>query len=96
MVFRSMYRPECVFVTASTGLAACSIGGTTIHSFAGIGLGVEEKEVLLEKVSSRKEVRVRWQTTKALVIDEISMVDADLFVSSSSGVVLLNKLLPLS
>ncbi len=33
--------PERVAVTASTGLAACNIGGMTLHSFAGIGLGKE-------------------------------------------------------
>lgn len=30
---------EGVFVTAPTGVAAINVGGTTIHSFAGIGLG---------------------------------------------------------
>ena len=31
--------PEQVQVTASTGIAACNIGGVTLHRFAGIGLG---------------------------------------------------------
>ncbi|RMZ70731.1 hypothetical protein GMOD_00000864 [Pyrenophora seminiperda CCB06] len=30
--------PDRVAVTASTGLAACNIGGVTLHSFSGIGL----------------------------------------------------------
>eukprot|EP00954_Amorphochlora_amoebiformis_P005268 415819-Amorphochlora_amoeboformis.AAC.1 len=30
--------PEGMYVTASTGRAAVQIGGTTLHSFAGIGL----------------------------------------------------------
>eukprot|EP00271_Cylindrocystis_brebissonii_P009916 TRINITY_DN2556_c0_g1_i1.p1 TRINITY_DN2556_c0_g1~~TRINITY_DN2556_c0_g1_i1.p1 ORF type:complete len:578 (-),score=55.00 TRINITY_DN2556_c0_g1_i1:428-2161(-) len=76
---RIMHDPDAVFVTASTGLAACSIGGTTIHSFAGIGLGNESKEALFDKVFMRREARARWMRCKALVIDEISMVDAALF-----------------
>ncbi|KAA8567812.1 hypothetical protein EYC84_008267 [Monilinia fructicola] len=33
-----------VAVTASTGLAACNIGGVTLHSFGGIGLGKEDDQ----------------------------------------------------
>lgn len=71
------YRGNHVFVTASTGLAACAINGTTLHSFAGIGLGIGTKETLL--ASLNKERRKRWINTDVLVIDEISMIDAELF-----------------
>jgi hypothetical protein len=39
-------RPDAVAVTASTGIAACNVGGTTLHSFAGIGLGIEPADQL--------------------------------------------------
>ncbi|EUC32081.1 hypothetical protein COCCADRAFT_49239, partial [Bipolaris zeicola 26-R-13] len=42
--------PDRVAVTASTGLAACNIGGVTLHSFAGIGLGKEPVEDLVKKI----------------------------------------------
>ncbi|AGO12475.1 AaceriAER128Wp [[Ashbya] aceris (nom. inval.)] len=71
-------RQGAVAVTASTGLAACNIGGITVHSFAGIGLGNSSKENLLKKVKrSRKHVQ-RWQNCKCLIIDEISMIDGEL------------------
>ncbi|KAH9443918.1 hypothetical protein Pst134EB_033135 [Puccinia striiformis f. sp. tritici] len=72
-------RPDAVAITASTGMAACAIGGTTIHSFAGIGLGNEPKDQLLSKVRRNRKASGKWMRTKVLIIDEISMVDGDLF-----------------
>lgn len=51
---RMKYRrePDRIAVTASTGLAACNIEGTTLHSCAGIGLGNEPAVDLVKKVMS--------------------------------------------
>ncbi|GAA5987380.1 hypothetical protein JCM10908_001932 [Rhodotorula pacifica] len=70
---------DAVAVTASTGMAACNIGGTTIHSFAGIGLGIGPPEQLVSNVMRNKTAKTKWQRVKVLVIDEVSMVDAQLF-----------------
>ncbi|KAF7308275.1 ATP-dependent DNA helicase PIF1 [Mycena chlorophos] len=70
---------DAVAMTASTGIAACNIGGVTIHSFAGIGLGIEEAEKLADKIRKNKKAMTRWQRTKVLIIDEVSMLDGDLF-----------------
>ncbi|KAK4200431.1 PIF1-like helicase-domain-containing protein [Triangularia verruculosa] len=71
--------PEKLAVTASTGLAACNIGGITLHSFSGIGLGKEDVNVLVKKIRRNPKAKNRWIKTKTLIIDEISMVDSDLF-----------------
>ncbi|KAF7310006.1 ATP-dependent DNA helicase PIF1 [Mycena indigotica] len=70
---------DAVAMTASTGIAACNIGGVTIHSFAGIGLGIEDAEKLFEKIRRNKKALSRWTRTKVLIIDEVSMLDGDLF-----------------
>jgi ATP-dependent DNA helicase PIF1 len=71
--------PERVAVTASTGLAACNISGITLHSFSGIGLGKEDVPTLLKKIRRNPKAKNRWIKTKFLIIDEISMVDGELF-----------------
>ncbi|OBZ73732.1 ATP-dependent DNA helicase PIF1 [Grifola frondosa] len=71
--------PDAVAVTASTGIAACNIGGVTIHSFAGIGLGIESAEQLVSKIKKNKKASARWLRTQVLIIDEVSMVEGDLF-----------------
>ncbi|EST05467.1 DNA helicase Pif1 like protein [Kalmanozyma brasiliensis GHG001] len=72
-------RPDSVAVTASTGIAACNIGGVTIHSFAGIGLGKEPVLQLMSKIRKNRKSSARWQRTQVLIIDEVSMVDPALF-----------------
>lgn len=71
--------PERVAVTASTGLAACNIGGMTLHSFSGIGLGKEDTNTLVKKIRRNAKAKTRWLKTKTLIIDEVSMVDGELF-----------------
>lgn len=72
-------QPDRVAVTASTGLAACNVGGVTLHSFSGIGLGKEDIPELVKKIKRNVKAKNRWMRTKILIIDEISMVDGDLF-----------------
>lgn len=74
---RTMEDSEVV-ITAITGPATAQLGGTlTLRSFAGIGLGKDRAAEYVEKMHSK--AKQRWLKTKVLLIDDISMVDADLF-----------------
>ena len=66
-------------LTASTGAAAVLIGGQTLHSFTGIGKGDAVKGTLVARALSRKDIVKRLEPLQLLVIDEISMIDAELF-----------------
>ena len=70
--------PSETFVTASTGIAACHIGGMTLHSFAGIH-EIGPVNLLVKRVRSQKATFKQWKVCKHLIIDEISMIDAELF-----------------
>jgi len=70
--------PDTTFVTASTGVAAYQIGGTTLHSFAGIGSGAAVISHCVE-LAMRSTVAKQWKKCKTLIIDEISMVDGNYF-----------------
>lgn len=61
-----------VSVTATTGLAATHLGGTTIHSWSGIGIADELPHSFGDHVAKgRREI---IEKTDILIIDEISML----------------------
>lgn len=60
-------------VTASTGIAAVNIGGCTVHSWAGIGLGDDKAEKYVGKFFKNegfRSVRDRWKYVETIIIDE--------------------------
>ena len=61
-----------VSVTATTGLAATHLGGTTIHSWAGIGVHDELPRGFADHVAKGRRDII--EKTDVLVIDEISML----------------------
>ena len=70
---------QAVVVAAPTGIAATHIGGVTIHSWSGIGLGKGGAAALVPKVMKNTAACARWKRAKVLVIDEVSMLDGVLF-----------------
>ena len=46
-------------ITSSTGISAINIGGTTIHSWAGIGLANQPIEQILNNILSTKMTKIR-------------------------------------
>jgi ATP-dependent DNA helicase PIF1 len=78
------YLRECAIepaITASTGIAATHIGGMTIHSWSGIGIKNALTEYDVDKISTTEYVVKRIGKAKVLIIDEISMLDADTLTS---------------
>ncbi|MBI0426544.1 AAA family ATPase [Psychrobacter sp. NG27] len=65
-----------VAVTASTGIAATHMSGTTIHSWSGIGIKDELTDRDLTTLSRKQFLADRLKDTAVLVIDEISMLHA--------------------
>jgi ATP-dependent DNA helicase PIF1 len=63
-------------ITAMTGCAALLIGpyAKTLHSWAGIGLGRGNPEVIIEAIINDGKRKKRWRQTDCLVIDEVSML----------------------
>lgn len=72
----SSNKSSFMHVTAPTGIAAINVDGVTIHSWGGFGLGeyYSDFDRMMDKSIMEKICK-----TKALLIEEISMLDGHLF-----------------
>jgi ATP-dependent DNA helicase PIF1 len=68
-----------IAVTSTTGTSAIHIRGTTIHSWAGIGLGRGSVYSIVTRIKKKKYLKEHWTGADILIIDEVSMLSPDLF-----------------
>ena len=68
--------PDCpyIVISAFTGSAACNVNGQTLHSICSFNFGNE----FLTLSEKRDEKRKLFQYLEVFIIDEISLVDADM------------------
>ncbi|MFZ1626487.1 MAG: PIF1 family DEAD/DEAH box helicase [Candidatus Moraniibacteriota bacterium] len=66
-----------VAVTASTGIAATHMNGVTIHSWSGLGIRDALTEREAKDIAESGDLVARYRKTKVLIIDEVSMLDAN-------------------
>ena len=79
-LFIKVYKQNKIMgITSTTGISALLFGGTTLHSFTGIGLGTSSVESIVKKIYTRPQLRKRWVDLEVLIIDEISMLSPQLF-----------------
>lgn len=71
-ITRAQKQGKTVAVTATTGLAATHLNGTTIHSWSGIGIADEIHPKMVSKMSKSRADQL--EKADILVIDEISML----------------------
>jgi ATP-dependent exoDNAse (exonuclease V) alpha subunit len=71
---------SCVFL-APTGVAALNIGGVTVHSFLQLAPTLQTPDTIGSFKSGRLDKARVVESTRALVIDEISMIRSDLFAA---------------
>lgn len=71
-------RNRTIAVTASTGIAAVNVGGTTIHSLLGTGLARSTRELQMHHSSQQLDkASDRLGRVDAILIDEVSMLLGD-------------------
>lgn len=67
-------------LTASTGIAATHIGGSTIHSFCGLTPFAEKHQIakMINGTDKGKQIKERVSKTDVIIVDEISMLSPDI------------------
>lgn len=67
-------------VASSTGISALNVGGCTLHSWASLPIDDTPAVEIAKKLNERKNgVWISIRKSTRLAIDEVSMIDADLF-----------------
>src|ERR1700752_3370885 len=72
---RATWEGKTVAITASTGIAATHIGGTTIHSWSGLGIKDFLTDWDRQNLTKNDRLLKRYNGADVLVIDEVSMLD---------------------
>jgi ATP-dependent exoDNAse (exonuclease V) alpha subunit len=72
----SFLKKKRVAYTSMTGISASYIGGTTIHSWSGLGLydHTKKPEFYVNKIKNNWRVSKRIYNTDVLLVDEVSMM----------------------
>lgn len=71
-------------ITASTGIAATHIHGMTIHAWSGIGIRDSLSAADLDHLASKEHLARRIQKASVLIIDEVSMLGANVLTMVDS------------
>lgn len=74
-IYAELQEKKNVALTSLTGVSANILGGQTLHSYLGIGLGVASFAKLLHKISNSGFLKNRWKRLNLLIVDEVSMLD---------------------
>jgi ATP-dependent DNA helicase PIF1 len=69
---------EAVLVTAPTGVAALQCGGQTVHQCPGPYWPNPEEMLFVAEVMCKPRRHAKWKSLRVLIVDEISMLDAEL------------------
>ena len=92
ILYDTDHRGASIGLTATTGAAAVLIGGRTIHSYLGIGLAKRSAvELASYTVNRLKKHADRIRDLDVLLVDEVSMMSADLFTLVSKYMSLIRK-----
>jgi len=88
---KKVLNPAVTAFTATTGVAAVALGGTTVQSWSGLSQSILEmieglspptpRELaafMVKELSRKKDAVARWRKTNTLVVDEVSMMSAPL------------------
>lgn len=68
-----------IAITSTTGISALTIGGSTVHSYLGLGLGTGSVDAIVSKILKIPYLRARWEKLDVLILDEVSMFSPKLF-----------------